>query len=70
VHFVISRTGRVQNLVYAVYCLQSQWEKPVRLAALTSRAFHCDAHYTVPGMPQVLLALPSFVNLPVWFAAF
>ncbi|MEN1245636.1 AbiEi antitoxin N-terminal domain-containing protein, partial [Pseudomonas aeruginosa] len=54
----------------AVYCLQTQWEKPVRVAGLTSLALQGHAHYTEPGKPQVWLALPAYVKLPGWFAAF
>lgn len=54
----------------AVYCLQTQWEKPVRVAGLTSLALQGHAHYTEPGKPQVWLTLPAYTKLPGWFAAF
>jgi hypothetical protein len=37
---------------------------------LTSLALQGHAHYTEPGKPQVWLALPAYVKLPGWFAAF
>lgn len=69
-HGVYCRTGREPDWVDAVYCLQTQWEKPVRVAGLTSLALQGHAHYTEPGKPQVWLALPAYVKLPGWFAAF
>ncbi|HKS35500.1 MAG TPA: type IV toxin-antitoxin system AbiEi family antitoxin domain-containing protein, partial [Enterobacteriaceae bacterium] len=63
-------TGREPDWVDAVYCLQTQWEKPVRVAGLTSLALQGFAHYTEPGRHQVWLTLPAYVKLPVWFVAF
>lgn len=62
-HGVYCRTGREPDWVDAVYCLQSQWEKPVRVAGLTSLALQGHAHYTEQGKPQVWLALPAYVKL-------
>lgn len=69
-HGVYCRTGREPDWVDAVYCLQSQWEKPVRVAGLTSLSLQGHAHYTEPGRPQVWLALPPYAKLPGWFDAF
>ncbi|EAA5428492.1 hypothetical protein BAT00_003965 [Salmonella enterica subsp. enterica serovar Falkensee] len=69
-HGVYCRTGREPDWVDAVYCLQTQWEKPVRMAGLTSLALQGYAHYTEPGRPQVWLALPAYAKLPGWFVAF
>lgn len=54
----------------AVYCLQTQWEKPVRVAGLTSVALQDYAHYTEPGRQQIWLTLPAYVKLPGWFVVF
>lgn len=69
-HGVYCRTGRDSEWMDAVYCLQTQWGKPVRVAGLTSLALQGHAHYTEPGRPQVWLALPAHTKLPGWFAAF
>lgn len=45
-------------------------ERPVRVAGLTSLALQGHAHYTEPGRQQIWLALPAYVKLPGWFAAF
>lgn len=45
-HGVYCRTGREPDWVDAVYCLQTQWEKPVRVAGLTSLALQGYSHYT------------------------
>lgn len=69
-HGVYCRTGREPDWGDAVYCLQTQWEKPVRVAGLTSLALQGFAHYTEPGRQQVWIALPAYVKLPAWFATF
>ncbi|KNC90309.1 type IV toxin-antitoxin system AbiEi family antitoxin domain-containing protein [Trabulsiella odontotermitis] len=69
-HGVYCRTGRESDWVDAVYCLQMQWEKPVRVAGLTSLALQGQAHYTEPGRQQIWLALPAYARLPGWFTAF
>ncbi|MDE8754181.1 type IV toxin-antitoxin system AbiEi family antitoxin domain-containing protein [Pectobacterium polaris] len=69
-HGVYCRTGREPDWVDAVYCLQTQWEKPVRVAGLTSLALQGYSHYTELGKPQVWLTLPAYIKLPGWFAAF
>ena len=69
-HGVYYRTGREPDWVDAVYCLQTQWGKPVRVAGLTSLALQGQAHYTEPGRQQIWLALPAYVKLPGWFVAF
>jgi hypothetical protein len=69
-HGVYCRTGREPDWVDAVYCLQTQWGKPVRVAGLTSLALQGHAHYTEPGRQQIWLSLPAYVKLPGWFVAF
>ncbi|MFP1981874.1 type IV toxin-antitoxin system AbiEi family antitoxin domain-containing protein [Lonsdalea quercina] len=69
-HGVYCRTGREPDWVDAVSCLQTQWEKPVRVAGLTSLALQGHAHYTELSKPQIWLTLPAYVKLPGWFATF
>jgi len=69
-HGVYCRAGREPDWVDAVYCLQTQWEKPVRVAGLTSVALQGYAHYTEPGRQQIWLTLPAYVKLPGWFVVF
>ncbi|ADO50283.1 type IV toxin-antitoxin system AbiEi family antitoxin domain-containing protein [[Enterobacter] lignolyticus] len=69
-HGVYCRTGREPDWVDAVYCLQTQWGKQIRVAGLTSLRLQGYAHYIEPGRPQVWLALPAYVKLPGWFAVF
>ncbi|WP_173635522.1 type IV toxin-antitoxin system AbiEi family antitoxin domain-containing protein [Paramixta manurensis] len=69
-HGVYCRTGREPDWVDAVYCLQTQWGKPVRVAGLSSLALQGLAHYTQPGRQQIWLVLPAYVKLPEWFTTF
>ncbi|MBN3216752.1 type IV toxin-antitoxin system AbiEi family antitoxin domain-containing protein [Pectobacterium polaris] len=69
-HGVYCRAGREPDWVDAVYCLQTQWEKPVWVAGLTSLALQGYSHYTELSKPQIWLTLPAYIKLPGWFAAF
>ncbi|MCW2475028.1 MULTISPECIES: type IV toxin-antitoxin system AbiEi family antitoxin [unclassified Symbiopectobacterium] len=67
---VYCRVGREPDWVDAVSCLQMQWERPVRIAGLTSLALQGYSHYIEQGKPQIWLALPAYTKLPGWFSAF
>ncbi|WP_034456908.1 type IV toxin-antitoxin system AbiEi family antitoxin domain-containing protein [Buttiauxella noackiae] len=69
-HGVYCRTGREPDWVDAVICLQTQWDKPVRVAGLTSLTLQGYAHYLELGRPQIWLTLPAYTKLPGWFTAF
>ncbi|WP_047608970.1 type IV toxin-antitoxin system AbiEi family antitoxin domain-containing protein [Rahnella aquatilis] len=63
---VYCRAGKEPGWVDAVHCLQTQWNKPVHVAGLTSLNLQGGSHYLELSAARMWLNLPPRVYLPKW----
>lgn len=63
---VYCRAGKEPDWVDAVHCLQTQWNKQVHVAGLTSLNLQGSAHYLELSTARIWLNLPAGVYLPKW----